>query len=546
MTMRTRSLVDRLLGLPAKSNRNIAVHADLPVPMRDGAVLYADRYAPMGQGHAPVVLMRTPYGRKHLWKRLYCLPFAQRGYQVVIQSCRGTEDSVGQLVPFDERDDGLDTVAWLRAQPWYPGRFVAFGPSYWGLAQWALADGAADDLAAMVAVLTSSRMARSLSFGGAFALEAWLKWSSVIAAQADRRPGFAAVMRTRSRRVARALRHLPLGEVDRVATGRTLDWWHQWLAHPDPDDGYWQQLDWSAAVAKVDVPVVMVTSWHDLFAPWQLADWVELPPAAAPRRLVVAPWVHEDPRLFKLYMREALIWLDAHVRGDTDVVDGGPVRYFLTGAAQWRDAKAWPLPGTADRRWYLHAGGSLATAEPGIGEPSRYRYDPADPTPAVGGPSSPRNPRVRQRKVEKRADVLTFTSSELTEPVDVVGAGRATVHLRSSVAHTDVVVRLCDVDARGRSVNVCDGIRRVAPSQIGVDADGVRAVEVELWPTGHRFDRGHRIRVQVASAAFPRFDRNPGTGEPPATATRLVAADQEVFHDPAHPSHVSLPTVHAT
>jgi hypothetical protein len=142
--------------------------------------------------------------------------------------------------------------------------------------------------------------------------------------------------------------------------------------------------------------------------------------------------------------------------------------------------------------------------------------------------------------------VLTFTSSELTEPVDVVGAGRATVHLRSSVAHTDVVVRLCDVDARGRSVNVCDGIRRVAPSQIGVDADGVRAVEVELWPTGHRFDRGHRIRVQVASAAFPRFDRNPGTGEPPATATRLVAADQEVFHDPAHPSHVSLPTVHAT
>ena len=142
--MRTGSLVDRLLGLPAKSNRNIAVHADLPVPMRDGAVLYADRYAPMGQGHAPVVLMRTPYGRKHLWKRLYCLPFAQRGYQVVIQSCRGTEDSVGQLVPFDERDDGLDTVAWLRAQPWYPGRFVAFGPSYWGLAQWALADGAAD------------------------------------------------------------------------------------------------------------------------------------------------------------------------------------------------------------------------------------------------------------------------------------------------------------------------------------------------------------------------------------------------------------------
>jgi putative CocE/NonD family hydrolase len=288
---------------------------------------------------------------------------------------------------------------------------------------------------------------------------------------------------------------------------------------------------------------VMVTSWHDLFLPWQLADWTQLPPSAAPRRLVIAPWVHEDLRLFRLYLREALAWLSAQVCGDGRGLAGGPVRYYLTGANQWRDAAAWPPPGTVQRRWFLQPGGGLSTAEPEPGGPSRYRYDPVDATPALGGPTSRGNPRVRQDRVEARPDVLIFTTDALAAPLEVVGPVAARVYVRASVEHTDVVVRLCDVDARGRSVNVCDGIRRILPSQVAADNQGVRGVEVDLWPTGHRFDRGHRIRVQVASAAFPRFARNPNTGEPPATATRLVPTDQEVFHDPSHPSHILLPTL---
>jgi uncharacterized protein len=142
------------------------LHRDLPVPMRDGAVLRADRHVPVGHEDAPLVLVRTPYDRRRLWEWLYCRPSARRGSQVVIQSCRGTEDSDGRLRPFDERDDGLDTVGWLRQQPWYPGRFATFGPSYLGLAQWALADGKVEDLAVMVPLLTSSRLARSLFYGG--------------------------------------------------------------------------------------------------------------------------------------------------------------------------------------------------------------------------------------------------------------------------------------------------------------------------------------------------------------------------------------------
>jgi uncharacterized protein len=159
-----------------------------------------------------------------------------------------------------------------------------------------------------------------------------------------------------------------------------LEWWQEWLGHPDPDDPYWQRLDWSKAVGFAGVPVAMVTSWHDLFVPWQLADWTALPQDGTARRLVIGPWVHEGPSLLKLYLGEALAWLDAHLPGVPGGPRGGPVRYYVTGAEEWRDADAWPLPGTAERRWYLHAGGALTTAEPVTGGPSCYRYDPADPT----------------------------------------------------------------------------------------------------------------------------------------------------------------------
>ncbi len=541
--MRRRLLLHRLLGLPAPGTTTVTVHADLEIQMRDGVVLHADRLVPDGQVDAPVLLMRSPYGRRQPWRSLYGRTFAAYGLQVVVASCRGTGDTGGRLRPFDERDDGVDTVAWLRGQPWYSGRLVLMAPSYLGMAAWALVDAVPPaELLAVVAILTSSRLARSVFDGGALSLQ-WLDWSALIADQQTRGPGVRALASRalRGRRLARAQRHLPLSESDRVAAGRTLPWWQQWLAHPDPDDAFWHDRDWSDVVARLRAPVVMITSWHDLFLPWQLADWVQLP-ADTTRRLVIAPWVHQDPRLLRLYMREAVDWIQAHVHGDVRDLPGGPVHFHVGGADQWRDAPSWPPPHTVDRRWYLQPGGGLDVAEPPPASPSRYRYDPAEPTPAVGGPLALANPRKSQRSVEARDDVLVFTSAPFAMPLEVVGAPRATIHLRSDVEHTDVVVRLCDVDSRGRSRNVCDGLRRVHLPDLPSHPDGVRTVEVDLWPTAHTFARGHRLRVQVASAAFPRYARNPGTGEPPATATRLVAADHEVHHTPGHPSCIVLPT----
>jgi uncharacterized protein len=537
------SPVERFLGLPPATRRRVRVEADLAVPMRDGVVLRADRYVPDGEDRAPLVLLRTPYGRKHLWKRLYCRPLARRGYQVVIQSCRGTEDSGGTLTPFDERDDGVDTVAWLREQPWYPGRFATAGPSYWGVTQWALAAGAPGDLAAMVPVLTSARLVRSLFPGGAFSLETWLGWSALIAAQQDHGPGLATLLRARARRLSPALRHLPLAEADRQATGRTLPWWRDWLdAAGSGGDGL-EHLDWSSAVRSVAAPVAMVTSWYDHFAPWQLQDWAELSEAAEPRRLVIAPWVHEDPKLLRLYMRETIAWLDAHLRDDASGLHGGPVRYFVTGAEQWRDAPAWPPPGGRTLRLHLHAGGRLAHESPEADAPeTTFRYDPADPTPSAGGPTARSGARVLQHAVESRDDVVTFTTDALIEPVETVGTGRARIHVGTNAGHADLVVRVCDVDPDGSSRNVTDGIRRFRAEDHAADATGARVVDVDLWPAGHRFAQGHRIRVQVAGAAFPRFDRNPGS-EDAATATRHVAMDLRIHHDAAHPSHLLLPSM---
>jgi putative CocE/NonD family hydrolase len=211
------------------------------------------------------------------------------------------------------------------------------------------------------------------------------------------------------------------------------------------------------------------------------------------------------------------------------------VRLYVTGQETWRDFASWPPADYTPQRFHLQSGRALSTDLPGESTPDRYRYDPADPTPAVGGVRPSGGGRKDNTKLEARPDVLTYTTTVLDQDVEVIGEVSAEIWFRSSLPYADVFVRLCDVDATGRSVNVCDGL----VSLTGADEPSVATVR--LWPTAHRFARGHRIRVQVSSGAFPRYARNPGTGEPHTTAATLRAADQEIYHDPAHPSAIVLP-----
>jgi putative CocE/NonD family hydrolase len=528
--------IQRMQGLPPPLTRDLVVERDLRVPMRDGAVLLADRWAPKsGADGLPTALLRIPYGRAGLIAPQMVRPLAERGFQVLIQSTRGTFGSGGDFDPLRcEREDGLDTLDWVVKQPWFGGSMVLYGGSYLGFVQWAVADRLPPEVRAMIPAASESALTLEFLRKDGFSLEATFGWGIQVAGQERRRAMLHQLLEIR--RVRRALYTLPLNQADVAAIGRRCDYVQDVLAH-DADSPFWAVVDNSARVGDITVPVSSIGGWYDIFLPGQLRDHQTLQAAGRSARLTVGPWSHVSLATGSTAVVEAIDFGLAHARGEQPP-DRAPVRLYVMGEERWRDFPSWPPPGYRAQRWHLQPGDALSSGPPGESEPDRYRYDPADPTPAVGGVRMAlgvKAGRVDNTRLETRPDVLTYTTAVLNQDVDVIGEVNAEIWFRSSLPYADVFVRLCDVDSRGRSSNVCDGLVSLT------GADQTSCATVRLWPTAYRFKRGHRIRVQVSSGAFPRYNRNPGTGEPRATATTLRAADQQVFHDATHPSAVILP-----
>ena len=532
----------RSMRLPAPLTRAVDVERDLAAEMDDGVVLLADRYVPRGVGLTPVVLVRTPYGRRAAVGLIYGRLLAERGFQVVVQSVRGTFGSGGAFTPFDERADGVATLRWLEAQPWCEGPVGMIGSSYMGLVQWAVATDPA--VGALSPSITASEFHSQAYAGGAISLDSALSWTLIIAAQERRAAPVRLVLGLR-RTLPKLLDELPLGEIDALLAGEELPFYREWFAQTRSDEPYWARRDYSASVGEVRAPVQLIGGWYDIFLPWLLADHAALVAAGRDTQLVIGPWAHTSTGMLSSSLREGLAWLRAHLLGDRRLLHPAPVRIWVGGEDRWRELDRWPPPEARPWRLHLQPGGGLdAAPPPGQCAGGRYRYDPAHPTPALGGPVLlARTPVVDNRPLEARDDVLVYTTRPLEADVVAMGPVSAQIQLRSSLEHTDVFVRVCDVLPSGPSLNVCDALVRLAPGEPAPDADGVRQVDVDLWPTAHRFRRGHCIRVQVSSGAHPRYARNPGTGEDPATATRLVTAEQELLHDAAHPSAVTLSIV---
>jgi putative CocE/NonD family hydrolase len=410
---------------------------------------------------------------------------------------------------------------------------VLCGLSYLGYVQWAVADSLPPAVKAIVPQVTDSALSLEFLRSDGLSLETPFVWGVLIAGQ-ERRGAFLR-QGLQARKVQRALRTLPLGDADVAAIGHRSSYIQDVLAC-DADHPRWAGIDHRDRVAGATVPVSSVAGWYDIFLPGQLRDFTALQEAGRPARLTVGPWTHASTDTFRALLREILEF-GLPWAGGEEPPPRAPVRLFVMGEEAWRDFPSWPPAGYAPRRYHLQPGGALSV-EPAPGEPApdRYRYDPADPTPAAGGARMVRDTgRVDNSALEARPDVLTFTTGPLEASVEVIGEVSAEIWFRSSLPYADVFVRLCDVDPGGRSWNVCDGLVSLT------GADAVNRAAVRLWPTAHRFGPGHRIRVQVSSGAFPRYARNPGTGEPHPTATRLLAADQEVYHDPVHPSAIVLP-----
>ena len=540
-------LADAALGLPRTATPYTLEH-DVAVPMPDGVTLLASLYRPAGEpGPRPVVLIRTPYGRDGFSGQVFAAPLARRGFQVFLQSTRGTFGSGGQFRPFTtEQDDGLATLDWLRKQSWCDGRVAMTGGSYFGHTQWAVVPYAEPPLITFSPHVAAARSSTVLYDHGVPQVQNALNWSGLIGSQ--ERGGLrgvltAPVLRARA---ARALRRLPLQAADVAVAGAPVPFWRDFVAHAEPGDGFWSTADHDGVDLTALPPVTMVTGWWDLFLRSQLSDFAALREAGVPARIVVGPWLHGEPRELRAIVRSDVAWLDHRLRGGP-APRGKAVRVFLQQAGRWLQFDEWPPAAARPVVLHLRAGGGLTEdpAEDGA-RPSRFRYDPFDPTPSAGGPLlQPPGKQVDNRAIEARPDVLTFTGVPLPTDLDLVGPVRARVYVRPELEHADVFVRLCDVDPGGVSRNVVDGIRRLDPRtvpapDVSLGADRVLAVDVELFPTAYRIGAGHRLRLQVSGGAFPRFARNLGTAEPFGTATTGRAGTVEVFHDAACPSQLRL------
>jgi putative CocE/NonD family hydrolase len=540
--------VDRAVGLPAAAEPYV-LRPDVAVPMPDGVVLLGDHYRPAPADRPlPVVLIRSPYGRAGFWGTLFAAPLARRGFQVFIQSTRGTFGSGGQFRPFlSEREDGLATVAWLRDQSWCDGQVSMTGGSYLGHTQWAVAPYVHPPLRSVSLNITAAQITAAFYDHGAPALTNALNWTGTIGRQ--ERAGLLSLL-PNPRQVARtkrALRKVPLQAADVDVAGAPVAFWRDFVEHAAPDDEFWAGADHDGADPARLPPTSMVTGWWDLFLPWQLRDYAALRAAGVSTRITIGPWLHAEPGELKMIVAQDLAWLEHHLHGGPPP-PGAPVQAFLQIADTWLEFEEWPPPSAVATAYYLRASGALSLdAEPGPAGPDTFVYDPAQPTPSAGGPLlQPPGKQVDNASIEARSDVLIYTTDPFADDQDLVGPVSARIFLRTGRAHADLFARVCDVDPAGVSRNIVDGIRRLTPqtvpaADVQAGDDGVLAVDLELYPTAYRVRAGHRIRLLISGGAFPRFARNLGTAEPFGSATRSLQCTFEIYYDAQHPACVLLP-----
>jgi uncharacterized protein len=523
-----------LLHLPPHTTE-YSVHGGLRAPMRDGVDLIADHYEPATSNPAGTILVRGPYGRGWPFSALFAAVYASRGYHVVVQSVRGTFGSGGEFSPMvNEIPDGIDTAAWLRDQPWFTGSFATIGLSYLGFTQWALLTDPPPEMKAAVITVGPHDLSAPRWGDGSFGLNDFLGWSDLVAHQEESGMVRAGIRQLRARRaLARATNGLPVGEAGRALLRTGARWYESWLEHPEHGDPHWSPLQLHKALDTVEIPVLLQTGWQDLFLEQTLAQYRHLRKRGVDVALTVGPWTHTQMLLkgAPTVVGESLDWLGAHLSGGR--TSRSPVRVYVK-ATGWLDLPDWP-PAMPERVLFLQPAGRLGDVEPGAdARASTFTYNPADPTPTVGGRMlAPEGGYRKDAKLAERPDVLNFTGEPLPSDLCVVGAPVIELSHSCDNPYNDLFIRISEVDAKGASHNVSDGYRR------GTTTSGT--VRIELDAIAHRFRAGSRIRVLVAGGSHPRFARNLGTSEPMISGRHMMVATHTVHLGDGGTSRLVLP-----
>jgi predicted acyl esterase len=507
----------------------------LKVPMRDGVQLATDIHLPDGKGPWPAILWRTPYGKGSAAGRATLAN--QRGYAFVAQDIRGRFGSEGVDYPvfghdgWGEHQDGYDTVEWVAAQKWCNGKVGTVGASANGITQNMMAPSRPPHLVCQYVLVAFSSMYRQAAYqGGAFRKSLLVGWLGM-----------------------------------NMFDPKNLE---EMRAHPDYDD-FCKQFDPELMAHRVDVPVMFVGGWYDIFSAGTINSFMSIQKhgdkgARGKCRLVMEPYGHgrsEDLVFPNSAAPEAASpqrWFDIWMKNDGKGIDEIPVvQYFVMGdpgdkdtpGNVWKTADDWPVPAKM-KPYYFISGGSLRPRPPKQANVSlSYTYDPNNPVPTIGGANLiiKKGPRD-QRPVEGRADVLLFTSKKLKRPMGITGPVKVKLWASSTATDTDFTAKLCDVYPDGRSMIVLDGIIRARHRNTMEKSELMKPgriydFEIDLWSTSLVFSPGHRIRVAISSSNSPRFEPNPNTGKPSGMDDETKVATNTIYVDAERPSHILLPVV---
>jgi putative CocE/NonD family hydrolase len=573
---------------------------DVPVEMSDGVVLRANIYRPKQEGKWPVLLHRHPYNKDNspVSFGLYDISRAVRqGYVVIVQDTRGRFASEGDWELFStsqqEASDTVETIRWASTLPFSNGKVGSFGESYSAFVQWAGMLQHPHELKAAAPSFSWSDPfdgfiyrggALELGFLSYWQLGMYLDTLSRIYADEQERAIALAQLISDIDQLKTEIKALPLNNFAPFARNKVapaiLQHFERGMAQDDVD-----ALSLKGKYDKFTVPTLNMAGWYDIFLQGTIENFLHMrnkggSPEARQSKLVIGPWVHLDHSHqagevnFGLAADSAVVdlvglqlrWFDHFLKGkDTGILNEAPVKLFVMGENVWRDEYEWPLARTIYTPYYLHSQGHantllgdgvLSTIAPDQEAADHYTYDPLNPVITKGGaimmlPDFPSG-AMDQREIESRDDVLVYTTPVLEEDIEVTGPVKVKLWASSSALDTDFVARLVDVHPNGYAQNLTDGIIRAryrnvakgeAPSLI--EPRKVYLYEIDLWATSNLFKKGHRIRLDITSSNFPRWNRNPNTGRNLGEdqAADVVIARQTIYHDAEHPSSVILPII---
>lgn len=554
----------------------ILVEKNVEARMRDGVILRADVYRPEVSERLPALLERTPYSKNTRSEANVFRRLASHGYVVVVQDTRGRYTSDGIAKPHDEGEDGYDTIEWVGALPSVNGRVGTFGGSYSATTQLLATPLRPPHLVAIFPSSSYNSRYDMVFQGGAFYLADGLSWNLGQGADVRRRMTDPTVSRDGSIGMTQGERqkfndewlwHVPLTSIDAMSIREYAPGYFAMLDHPSYD-AYWRTFDVEARHNQFETPAFHVTGWYDALSNGTIRNFTGLRKNASTakardgQRLLVGPWTHSTPTPRSTtigdvdfgadagFDSEQLMvdWFDYWLKNiSNNVMARAPVRIFVMGANVWRDEHEWPLARAVPTPFYLRANKSLARTTSGTDSSDHFMYDPAKPVPTGARGGYSRSPSD-QREVEMRPDVLVYSTAPLETPLEVTGPISVTLWASSSGTDTDFTAKLVDVLPDGTARALTDGIiraryRKSKTTPTLLTPGHAEEFTIDAGSTSNLFLAGHRIRVEISSSNFPRFDRNPNTGTPFGQSAELRPAQQTILHDAQHPSRIVLPVV---